>query len=151
MAIPMATATATAMSTPLVANRRCDTRRLAAAGLALAAVWAGVGAVAPAASPAACLVVDSDVGLDDYRALAVLAPARDIRAVVVTEGIAGVPRGATAMSMFLAASGDAPPLLPGSALYLLRPRAFTSVGEHLEPAVPTAPFRTMLVAATNAG
>ena len=76
----------------------------------LALVWAGLGVVAPAADPKTCLVVDTDVGLDDYRAFAVVAPARDVRAVVVTEGISGVPNGATAMSMFLGK-----PVLPGLA------------------------------------
>lgn len=76
----------------------------------LALVWAGLGVAAPA-DPKTCLVVDTDVGVDDYRALAVVAPARDVRAVVVTEGISGVPNGTTAMSMFLAG----PPVLPGLA------------------------------------
>lgn len=90
---------------------------MAAMALALATVWAGVGAptASPAAAPKACLIVDTDVGLDDYRAFAVLAPARDLRAVVVTEGISAVPGGATAVSMFLAAGGDSPPVLPGLA------------------------------------
>ena len=62
-----------------------------------------------------CLVVDTDAGLDDFRAFAVLAPARDVRAVVVTEGIAGVQNGATAVSMFLASHGATPPVVPGLA------------------------------------
>ena len=67
---------------------------MATMAVALATVVAGIGAptAAPAASPKACLIVDTDVGLDDYRAFAVLAPARDLRAVVVTEGISAVPR-----------------------------------------------------------
>lgn len=77
----------------------------------LALVGAGLGWTAPAADPKTCLVVDTDVGVDDYRALAVVAPARDLRAVVVTEGISGVPNGTTAMAMFLAG----PPVLPGLA------------------------------------
>ena len=68
----------------------------------LALVWAGLGLATPAADPKTCLVVDTDVGVDNYRALAVVAPARDVRAVVVTEGISGEPNGTTAMSMFLA-------------------------------------------------
>jgi hypothetical protein len=63
----------------------------------------------------ACLIVDTDVGLDDYRAVATLLPARDVRAVVVTEGIAGVQRGSTAVSMFLASRGATPPVVPGLA------------------------------------
>lgn len=81
----------------------------------LALVWAGLGVAAPAADPKTCLVVDTDVGVDDYRALAVVAPARDVRAVVVTEGISGVQNGATAVSMFLAGRGVSPPVLPGLA------------------------------------
>ena len=69
----------------------------------------------PAASSRACLIVDTDVGLDDYRALAIVLPRRDVRAVVVTEGISGVRNGATAVSMFLAARGETPPVLPGLA------------------------------------
>lgn len=61
----------------------------------------------------ACLVVDTDAGLDDYRALAVAVPARDLRAVVVTEGVSQVRNGATAVSMFLAGRGATPPVLPG--------------------------------------
>ncbi|MGB3440643.1 MAG: hypothetical protein WBA97_18000 [Actinophytocola sp.] len=81
----------------------------------LALVWAGLGVATPAAAQKTCLVVDTDVGVDDYRALAVVAPARDLRAVVVTEGISGVPNGATAVSMFLAGRGVSPPVLPGLA------------------------------------
>lgn len=81
----------------------------------LALTWVGLGAVAPAADPKTCLVVDTDVGVDDYRALAVAAPVRDVRAVVVTEGISGVANGATAVSMFLAGRGVSPPVLPGLA------------------------------------
>ena len=69
----------------------------------------------PAANPSACTVVDTDAGLDDFRALAVLSPARDVRAVVVTEGIAGVRNGATAVSMFLASHGATPPVITGLA------------------------------------
>jgi hypothetical protein len=81
----------------------------------LALVWAGLGVATPAADPKSCLVVDTDVGVDDYRALAVVAPARDVRTVVVTEGISGVRNGATAVSMFLAGRGMSPPVLPGMA------------------------------------
>jgi hypothetical protein len=89
-------------------------RRALTVVLTLTLVMAGLG-VAPAAEPRTCLIVDTDVGLDDYRALAVVAPARDVRAVVVTEGISGVSHGATAMSMFLAGRGVSPPVLPGLA------------------------------------
>ncbi len=85
---------------------------------ALALVWVGGSALAgdePAAARKACLVVDTDVGLDDYRAFAVATPSRDLRAVVVTEGISTVPNATTAMSMFLAGRGPTPPVLPGFA------------------------------------
>lgn len=62
-----------------------------------------------------CLVIDTDVGLDDFRAVAVLLPQRAPKAVVVTEGIAGVPRGSTAMAMFLASAPSAAPVIPGLA------------------------------------
>ncbi|HEU5469222.1 MAG TPA: hypothetical protein VFV67_01105 [Actinophytocola sp.] len=88
--------------------------------LALALGWTAVGlpmftADQPAASTSACLVVDTDAGLDDYRALAMLTPARELRAVVVTEGISGVAAGTTAVSMFLASRGATPPVIPGLA------------------------------------
>ena len=94
--------------------------RFSVAALVLALAWVGVGVPAlagdrPAANPRACLIVDTDVGLDDFRALAVLLPARDVRAVVVTEGISGVQHGATAVSMFLAARGETPPVITGLA------------------------------------
>jgi hypothetical protein len=92
--------------------------RVTVAALALALTWAAVSAGTgerTAADQRACLVVDTDVGLDDYRALAVVLPARDVRAVVVTEGISGVPNGSTAVSMFLASHGATPPVLPGLA------------------------------------
>lgn len=92
--------------------------RFSVAALALAVGWLGLGTPAddrPAANPRACLVVDTDVGLDDYRALAVLLPAREVRAVVVTEGISSVQGGATAVSMFLSSGGPTPPVLPGLA------------------------------------
>ncbi|HEY7596803.1 MAG TPA: hypothetical protein VH969_26895 [Actinophytocola sp.] len=102
----------------MVAGRRI--RSLSAGALVLAIAWVGIGVPTlagdrPAATRAACTVVDTDAGLDDFRALAVLAPARDIRAVVATEGISGVQNGATAVSMFLASHGATPPVVPGLA------------------------------------
>lgn len=94
--------------------------RFSGSALTLALIWAGLGVPAlaadrPVSGERACVVVDTDAGLDDFRALAVLAPAREVRAVVVTEGIAGVPGGATAVSMFLGSRGATPPVLPGLA------------------------------------
>src|ERR1700742_4206100 len=97
-------------------NMRTGLSRLSVIAAVLAVAWVGVGALAadrPAASTGTCTVVDTDAGLDDFRALSVLAPARDVRAVVVTEGISGVRNGATAVSMLLAARGDTPRVLPG--------------------------------------
>lgn len=96
------------------------TRRLSVTALVLAVAGAVLAVPAfagdrPAANTSACTIVDTDVGLDDFRALAVLSPARDVRAVVVTEGIAGVRNGATAMSMFLASHGATPPVITGLA------------------------------------
>ena len=61
----------------------------------------------------ACLVVDTDLGLDDYRAIAALLPSRDVRAFVVTEGVSGVQNGATTLSMFLASRGQNEPVFAG--------------------------------------
>jgi inosine-uridine nucleoside N-ribohydrolase len=63
----------------------------------------------------ACLLVDTDVATDDFRAFAVLFPHRDLRAVVVTEGIASVPRGSTAIALFLASGQSFAPVIPGLA------------------------------------
>jgi inosine-uridine nucleoside N-ribohydrolase len=94
-------------------------RALAAAGLiaglaawSAAPAWAVDGAVRHAET---CLVIDTDVGLDDFRAVAVVLPARAARAVVITEGIAAVPGGSTAMAMFLASAPSAAPVIPGRA------------------------------------
>jgi hypothetical protein len=94
--------------------------RLSATALAIALGWLGIGvptlaADQPAADPRGCLIVDTDAGLDDFRALAIIAPRRDIRAVVVTEGISSVPGGSTAVSLFLASRGPTPPVIPGLA------------------------------------
>ena len=61
----------------------------------------------------ACLVVDTDVATDDFRAFAALFPHRDLRAVVVTEGIASVARGSTAIALFLASGQSLAPVIPG--------------------------------------
>jgi len=63
----------------------------------------------------ACLMVDTDVATDDFRAFAALFPQRDLRAVVVTEGISSVPRGSTAIALFLASGQSFAPVIPGLA------------------------------------
>ena len=52
-----------------------------------------------------CVLVDSDAGLDDLRAIAVLAPHRRIAAVVATEGIATPRGGARALRAYLHGTG----------------------------------------------
>jgi inosine-uridine nucleoside N-ribohydrolase len=91
-------------------------RHLAVAGLLAFTAWSTAPARAdggPGAEP--CLVIDTDVGLDDFRAVAVVAPERAPQAVVVTEGIAAVPGGSTAMAMFLASAPSSAPVIPGLA------------------------------------
>lgn len=84
----------------------------------LAGVWAGpawAGDDNRRHSGRTCLVVDTDVATDDFRAFAVLFPHRDLRAVVVTEGIASVPRGSTAIALFLASGPSSARVIPGLA------------------------------------
>jgi len=89
-------------------------RYLAVAGLLAFTAWST--APAWAAGPAQpCLVIDTDAGLDDFRAVAVLLPQRAPQAVVVTEGIAAVPGGSTAMAMFMASAPSSAPVIPGLA------------------------------------
>ncbi|MCW8088310.1 nucleoside hydrolase [Sabulicella glaciei] len=52
-----------------------------------------------------CVLVDSDAGLDDLRAIAVLAPHRRIAAVVATEGLATPRGGARALRAYLRGTG----------------------------------------------
>src|SRR5262249_4387185 len=80
-------------------------------GLCAAPVWARD----HAHSRQACLVVDTDVATDDFRAFAVLFPQVDLRAVVVTEGISSVPGGSTAIALFLASGQSFAPVIPGLA------------------------------------
>lgn len=80
-----------------------------------AATQAAAGATTTSGGSGSCSIVDTDLGLDDYRAIAALLPSRNVRAFVVTEGIAGVQNGATALSMFLASRGQTPPVIPGLA------------------------------------
>ena len=62
-----------------------------------------------------CLIVDTDVATDDFRAFAVLFPHRELRAVVVTEGISSVAKGSTAIALFLASGQSTAPVIPGLA------------------------------------
>jgi len=90
-------------------------RCLAVAGLVAFIAWNTVPAWANAEPAQPCLVIDTDAGLDDFRAVAVLLPQRAPQAVVVTEGIAAVPGGSTAMAMFLASAPSSAPVIPGLA------------------------------------
>ena len=83
------------------------------AGLCVQPAWAGDND--HTRSGQACLLVDTDVATDDFRAFAVLFPHRDLRAVVVTEGISSVPLGSTAISLFLASGQSFAPVIPGLA------------------------------------
>src|SRR5690348_327677 len=62
-----------------------------------------------------CLVVDTDAATDDFRAFAALFPNRDLRAVVVTEGISTVRNGSTAIALLLASGPSFAPIIPGLA------------------------------------
>jgi Inosine-uridine preferring nucleoside hydrolase len=99
----------------------------AAAALAAAVV---LGACAPAAAPpaergaiaggaperdGACVLVDSDAGLDDVRAVAALAPHRRLAAIVVTEGLASNTAGAGAMRHLMAGLARPVPVIVGEA------------------------------------
>lgn len=105
-----------------------------------------LGAAAHRRASASCLVVDTDVGLDDFRAMAVLLPARRIDAVVVTEGIASVERGRTAMALFLASGGSTAPVFAGETAesphaYDWLPEARTGaerINGFMAEAIPTA-------------
>ena len=93
-------------------------RHLAVAGLLAFTAWSAAPARADDGSGLGaepCLVIDTDVGLDDFRAVAVLLPQRAPQAVVVTEGIAAVPGGSTAMAMFLASAPSSALVIPGLA------------------------------------
>jgi len=63
--------------------------------------------IAHAAVDGSCLIIDSDAGLDDYRAIAALGrlgprvPAKRIAAIIITEGLAHTAEGAGAMETFL--------------------------------------------------
>ena len=89
------------------------------AALALAAVLLGASCPAarsPAAAPPGgrCIVIDSDAALDDFRAVAALAPTGRIAAIVVTEGIARAAEGAGAMEVLLRRGDLSVPVIPGA-------------------------------------
>jgi hypothetical protein len=61
----------------------------------------------PSASLAqSCIVIDSDADLDDFRAVAMLAPTGRVAAVVATEGIARAQEGAGGIGRKLVALRD---------------------------------------------
>jgi Inosine-uridine preferring nucleoside hydrolase len=68
-----------------------------------------------AAAADSCIVIDTDAGLDDYRAIAALASSQqNVRAIIVTEGISRRAEGAVAMKDFLRRSELAIPVLLGA-------------------------------------
>ncbi len=81
------------------------------AGCSQPAAIASVSSLEPVPTVAAvdrradCSLIDSDAGLDDLRAITVLAPHRRIAAVVVTEGLATPRGGARALRTFLRGAG----------------------------------------------
>jgi inosine-uridine nucleoside N-ribohydrolase len=71
----------------------------------------GAGMAAPAAgSGAACVLVDSDAALDDFRAVASLVARARLVGVVVTEGVATPAGGAMAMTHLLASANATGPV-----------------------------------------
>ena len=105
----------------------------------------------------ACLMVDTDVATDDFRAFAVLFPHRELRAVVVTEGISSVPNGTTAIAAYLAGGLSHTPVIPGLASpspptydWLPAVRAAAErLNGFLVRAVPTAVSRVDLIRRVN--
>lgn len=81
--------------------------------IALAALLTGCAAGSPArppaaasapAAPAACILVDTDVALDDFRAVTALLASGRVVGIVATEGISLPARGAMAMAHLVAAA-----------------------------------------------
>lgn len=68
---------------------------------------------ARAAAADSCILIDTDADLDDYRAIAALASGKQIRAIIVTEGISRRAEGAVAMQDFLRRSELTIPVLLG--------------------------------------
>ena len=65
------------------------------------------------ADAAACIVIDTDMALDDVRAIAALVPTDKVAMVVVTGGVARPEQGATAVAVLLATSRKNVPILIG--------------------------------------
>ena len=61
-----------------------------------------------------CILIDSDADLDDFRAVATLAPTRQVVAVIVTEGIVRAYEGAGAMQSFATRAKLALPVIVGA-------------------------------------
>jgi hypothetical protein len=61
-----------------------------------------------------CILIDSDAALDDFRAVAVLAPKHHIAAIVVTEGISRPVEGAGAIEALLSRGGPPIPVIAGA-------------------------------------
>ena len=93
----------------------------------LAALLMGLLGLLPAATGRAapadghCILIDSDVDLDDLRAVAMLAPTGRVAAIVVTEGLSRGQQGAGAMEEMLRRAGVTIPVIVGAAPDPARP------------------------------
>jgi hypothetical protein len=98
-------------------RRFVQTMRLAAVLLSVAVLNAacvsdrGAGAGAVTGS---CILLDTDMGLDDIRAIGALLGRTQVVGVVTTEGVASPAPAAMAVSYLLAASGRAAPVVVGA-------------------------------------
>lgn len=62
-----------------------------------------------------CVLIDTDAGIDDFRAIPPVIANRDVRAIVVTEGAADARQGATAVAKLIATPGSATiPIIVGA-------------------------------------
>jgi inosine-uridine nucleoside N-ribohydrolase len=106
-----------------------------------------------------CVVIDSDVDLDDIRAIAVLAGSKHVVAIVTTEGISRPREGADAVEHFLGRIGADIPVIRGespnpSRGYVAKPGLPTwrKAAEHLNgtfgpfpnPELPSAPAQSSI-------
>ncbi|MBL6459523.1 nucleoside hydrolase [Belnapia sp. T6] len=110
-----------------------------AAGVALGACVGCHPAEALSADSGSCLIIDSDAGLDDFRAVAALGalgpsvPARKVAAIITTEGVARSPEGAGAMERFLKNAGLTIPVIQG---VLPNPKRRFTAEHPLDPRLP---------------
>jgi len=72
---------------------------------ALAPTGTASAAPTPREAGAPCVDIDTDMGIDDVRAIAAVVPNRDVRAIVVTQGVGDPRTSATALVKVLAVPG----------------------------------------------